>query len=334
MTLGITIGESDVLADVLGRVRLQGRVFCCADLSAPWSLALPGGPDVHFHVVEHGGGYLRIHGEGGATALGSGDLVIVMGGGGHVLSDGAGVPAVPLGQLVELGGGRRHRLRHGGGGAETRLVCGAFRFEAVPGDPLLGVLPAVLHVRAERARGWLAPALDLLMHEARHPGPGSEMLLTRLTDVVFVQAVRAWVEEQPKGHGGWLGALRDPQIGAALGLIHRQSGRPWTVASLAREVALSRSPFAARFTALVGEPPLAYLTRWRMLVAADLLRRGELHVGEVGRRVGYESEPAFSKAFRRWFGAPPVTYRRHLGAALPARPEPDAPLSALQPLPT
>src|SRR5439155_5527801 len=130
--------------------------------------------------------------------------------------------------------------------------------------------------------------LQLLAFEAHHARPGVQTMISRLTEIIFVQAMRLWMASQPAGQGGWLGALRDPQIGAALGLMHRAPERDWSVAALAREVAMSRSPFAARFTALVGEPPLAYLTRWRMHRAARLLHGDHLPVGEVARRVGYE----------------------------------------------
>ena len=140
-------------------------------------------------------------------------------------------------------------------------------------------------------------------------------MISRLTEIIFVQAMRLWMASQPAGQGGWLGALRDPHIGAALGLIHRAPERPWSVAALAREVAMSRSPFAARFTTLVGEPPLAYVTRWRMHLAARHFRSDSLSVSEVADRVGYKSAAALSKAFKRCFGLAPGTYRRRTAPA-------------------
>jgi len=157
---------------------------------------------------------------------------------------------------------------------------------------------------------WLEPTLKMLAYEARHPRPGSETLIARLIDIILVQAVRLWVEEQPHNQGGWLGALRDPQIGSVLGLIHREPQKNWSVSSLAREVAMSRSIFAAKFSSLVGEPPLTYLTRWRLWQASKLLAEGNLSVGETALRVGYDSEAAFSRAFKRHFGHSPLTHRR------------------------
>ncbi len=150
----------------------------------------------------------------------------------------------------------------------------------------------------------------MLAYEARHRRPGSETLIARLIDIILVQAVRAWVEEQPHDQGAWLGALRDPQIGVAIGLIHREPQRNWSVSALAREVGMSRSIFASKFSSLVGEPPLTYLTRWRLWQASRLLAEGGLSVGEAALRVGYESEAAFSKAFKRRFGQSPIAYRR------------------------
>jgi AraC-like DNA-binding protein len=153
----------------------------------------------------------------------------------------------------------------------------------------------------------------LLAAETRTPRAGTETIVTRLTDVVFVQLLRAWVERLPTGEGGWLGAMRDPQIGAALGLIHREPQRPWTIAALAAAVGSSRSPFASRFSSLVGEPPLAYLTRWRMQSATTMLNDGGLTVSEIAERVGYDSVPAFSKAFKRRLGRSPSSWRRRSG---------------------
>src|SRR5207253_4752553 len=205
-------------------------------------------------------------------------------------------------------------VRHGGGGAETALICGSFRFEGSRTHPLLSVLPPLIHIQGDggassRTTEWLSTTLRFLAAEARHPRPGAETLISRLTDVVFVQALRAWIESQPEGVGGWLGALRDRQIAAALGQIHRQPERDWSVARLASTVGMSRSSFAARFTALVGEAPLAYLTRWRMHLAGELLRGRDLSVSEIAGRVGYESEAAFSKAFKREAGISPGAYR-------------------------
>jgi AraC-like DNA-binding protein len=298
-------------------VRLRSRVFCRSELKAPWGMALKRSDYAHFHVIERGGAWLRIEGEE-PVALAGGDLVVVPHGAGHTLTDSIHSKARPLAEMA----GRRASeggcvvMRGGGEGAETQLVCGSFRFERREAHPLVELLPPLIHLRPAEtpAAEWLEATLRFLAWETREARPGTETIVSRLTDVLFVQVLRAWIESLPEGHGGWMGALRDRQVGAALALVHRAPERDWTNASLAEAVGMSRSRFAARFTALVGEPPLAYVSRWRLETAAGLLQDSGLSLAEVAQHVGYESEAAFSKAFRRRFGAPPGTYRRRSAA--------------------
>ncbi|HBL25509.1 MAG TPA: AraC family transcriptional regulator [Acidobacteria bacterium] len=311
----------DVLADVLGTLRLRSRVFCRSDLRAPWAMTLRSCDYAHFHVVEQGNAWLRLERRREALPLATGDLVIVPHGRGHTLADTPDAPPVPLERLPRQEAGGHYVLRHGGSGAATQILCGAFELGLGSDNPVLAALPPVLHVPGQSAGtgAWLGPLLQLLLHEARQPRPGTGTILTRLTDVIFVQAVRVWLDAQPEGGGGWLGALRDPQVGAALAHLHREPERDWSVTELAAAVGLSRSPFAARFRELVGEPPLTYLTRWRMRLAASLLRDGQLTLRELAERSGYESEAAFSKAFKRQLGLSPRTFRQRAVTA-PERP--------------
>jgi AraC-like DNA-binding protein len=298
-------------------VRLRSRVFCRSELKAPWGMALKRSDYAHFHVIERGGAWLRVEGQE-PVALAGGDLVVVPHGTGHTLTDSLATKARPLAEMA----GRRSSeggcvvMRGGGEGAETRLVCGSFRFERKEAHPLVALLPPLIHLRpAEtQAAEWLEATLRFLAWETREAKPGTETIVSRLTDVIFVLVLRAFIESLPEGRGGWMGALRDRQVGAALALVHRSPERGWTNASLAEAVGMSRSRFAARFTALVGEPPLTYVARWRLETAAGLLQDGALSLGEIAARVGYESEAAFSKAFRRRFGAPPGAYRRRAAA--------------------
>jgi AraC-like DNA-binding protein len=319
MSLVVKVESADVLTQVLETLGIQGRVFCRSEFSSPWSLAFPPSGFAHFHVLEQGSGWIRLEGESAAIPLVSGDLVIVPHGGGHVLFDSPETQPVPLERVFCRSEQGYPLMRHGGGGAESHFTCGSFQFQSPAESPLLSLLPPLIHIRGA-AEEWLASILQLLVYEARHGGPGAKAMISRLTDLIFVQAVRIWMESKPSDQAGWLGALRDPQIGTALGLIHRAPDRAWSVSALAREVAMSRSPFAARFTALVGEPPLAYLTRWRMHLAQSLLQSDSLSVSEVAGRVGYESAAAFSKAFKRRFGQAPGAYRGRNGRA--AAPEP------------
>ncbi len=312
MSLTLKSNGADVLTDVLNNLRLRGRVFCITDLSAPWAMSIEPDNLAHFHVVESGGGWIKLAGAKKAVPLASGDLALMPHGHGYILSDNSKVKPVSLERLLKRRAAGQQNLRHGGGGDETHMICGSFEFKSGVENPLLQLLPPLIHIRGYRGRAseWLELTLKLLANEARQARQGSEAILTRLSDVVFVQAVRVWIEQQPEDQGGWLGALRDPKIGAALALIHRQPERVWSVASLSSEVGMSRSLFAARFTAKVGQAPLSYLTLRRMQLAADLLQDGQLAVREVAGRVGYESEPSFNKAFKRRFGLSPGAYRR------------------------
>jgi AraC-like DNA-binding protein len=312
MAVVASLEKPDALTDVLDMLKPRGRVFCCSELSAPWAMSLPADGYARFHVIERGGAWLIMEGAKQVTPLASGDLVILPHGNGHVLADSPKTKPVPINRLVKGITDSAILLQHGGGGPQTLMTCGSFQIINGDFNPLLAVLPPLIHILSGRGQldEWLEPTLRMLAYEARHPRPGSETLVARLIDIILVQAVRVWVEEQPHDRGGWLGALRDPQIGAALGLIHREPQRNWSVSALAHEVAMSRSIFAAKFSSLVGEPPLTHLTRWRLWQASRLLAEGTLSVGETALRVGYESEAAFSKAFKRHFGQSPLAYRR------------------------
>src|SRR5262245_50550989 len=312
MGVAVSLEKPDALMDVLDMLKPRGRVYCCSEMSAPWAMSLPADGYARFHFIERGGAWLRVDGAKQATPLASGDLVILPHGNGHVLADSPKTKPVPINRLIKGKANSPCSVRHGGGGAQTLMACGSFQFEYVGTNPLLSVLPPLIHIRGGRGQPdeWVEPTRKMLAYEARHPRPGSETLIARLIDIILVQAVRVCVEAQPYDQAGWLGALRDPQIGAALGLIHREPHQNWSVSALAREVAMSRSIFAAKFSSLVGAPPLTYLTRWRLWQASRLLAEGNLSVRETALRVGYESEAAFSKAFKRHFGQSPLAYRR------------------------
>jgi AraC-like DNA-binding protein len=302
----IPAAPADPLAEALHLVHMDGAFYCRSELRAPWGMTLPPLPGyMWFHVVTTGG--LLLEAGDAVRTLVPGEVALVPRGEGHVLrSD----PAAPAPGILELDreqlSDRYEVLRHGGDGAPTLLLCGAVRFGHPAAASLVGVLPEILHLDAERLQGTLA----LMAAEAREPRLGGEAVITRLADILVIQALRAWMEGDPEARTGWLGALRDEQIGRAIALIHREPARDWTVASLARELAMSRSAFAARFTTLVGEPAMAYVTRWRMQVALAALRDEHATVGELAGRLGYRSEAAFARAFKRETGMPPGAVRR------------------------
>ena len=304
---------SDPLGEALHFLRMNGAFYCRSELTAPWGLTLPPMPGyVWFHVVTAGAARLEAA-DGGARTLAPGDLALVPHGEGHVLRSEAGAPAPGILDLEREAVSERYEiLRHGAGGAPAMLICGAVRFDHPAARQLVGSLPPVIHIEA--AGAWMQGTLRLMAAEASELRPGGEAVITRLGDILVIQAIRSWIETDPAARTGWLGALQDRQIGRALTLVHRDPAHDWTVASLAGEVAMSRSAFAARFTELVGEPAMAYVARWRMHLAVSALREEGATVGELADRLGYRSEAAFSRAFKRIVGVPPGA-ARHAAAA-------------------
>jgi AraC-like DNA-binding protein len=314
---------TDSLGEALHAFRMDGAFYCRSELTAPWGLSLPEMPRyLWFHVVTSGGCRLET-GAGDGVWLQPGDLALVTSGAGHALRSepDAAAPGVLDLEREQLSD-RYEILRHGGGGAGTLLICGAVRFDHPAARSVVDVLPEVIHVEAET--DWMQSLLRLMAAEARELRPGGEAVITRLGDILVIQAIRAWIRTDPSARSGWLGALQDRQIGRAIALIHREPSRDWTVASLAAELAMSRSAFAARFSELVGEPVMRYVTRWRMHLALAALRDERATVAELADRLDYRSEAAFARAFKRVIGVPPGAVRRGQGATS-SSPGPGAP---------
>jgi AraC-like DNA-binding protein len=303
---------ADPLGEALHSLRMNGAFYCRSELSAPWGLTLPPMPGyMWFHVPTAGRALLEIDGPE-ATLIRPGDFTLVPHGEGHALRSEPEAPAPGILELErEYVSDRYELLRYGGGGAPTTLICGAVRFDHPAARNLVEILPAVIHVEESGSvqLEWMQSTLRLMAAEARELRPGGEAVVTRLADILVVQAIRFWLESDPAAQGGWLGALQDKQIGRAIALIHKEPARPWTVAALAGELAMSRSAFAARFTELVGEPVMHYVARWRMQLALRLLGDGAT-VGELAGQLGYRSEAAFARAFKRVMGVPPGAVRR------------------------
>jgi AraC-like DNA-binding protein len=294
---------------------MNGAFYCRSELTAPWGLSLPAMPGyLWFHVVV--AGTLQVETGEGVRTLSAGELALVPRGTGHALRSDDAAPAPDILSLErERVSDRYEVLRHGGGGPATALICGAMRLEHPAARNLIAALPATIVVGADAPGAeWIQTVLRMLAAEAGRPRPGGEAVITRLADIVVIQALRAWIEADPGARSGWLGALRDPLIGRAIALVHADPARPWTVEGLARELAMSRSAFAARFTELVGEPAMQYVTTWRMHVALTELQGGAT-VGGLADRLGYRSEAAFARAFKRVIGTPPGAVRR---AGVPA----------------
>jgi len=304
---------TDPLGEALHFLRMNGAFYCRSELTEPWGMTMMPMPGyIWFHVVTDGRVWLEA-GEADATLLARGDLGLVPHGEGHVLRSEPGVPAPGILDLEREEVSERYEiLRHGGGGAPTTLICGAVRFDHPAARTVIEILPHILRVEASGSAEveWMQSTLRLMAAEARQLRPGGEAVITRLGDILVIQAIRSWIETDPAAQTGWLGALRDPQVGRAISLIHRDPARDWSVAALARELAMSRSAFSARFTELVDEPAMQYVTRWRMQVAVNSLKHDGATVAELASRLGYRSEAAFARAFKRVIGVPPGAVKR------------------------
>jgi len=305
-------GETiDILGDLLSTLRFSTLVYGHIELGAPWGLSFPDLPGTaSLVVVARGSAQIETDKSGEATVLSAGDVALLPGGGAHVLRDGKGSPVHVLAASQCQRASGMNPLRLGGKGARTTLVAGSFRYGAGRRLPLFETLPPVIHIAASdgRASPWLSSTVQLLIAETTARSPGGTVVVSRLVDVLFVQALRTFLMGGTCRHG--LRALGDPQIGKALQWVHERPAEAWTVEGLAHAVGMSRSAFAARFSELVGEPPLEYVSRWRMTKAAELLRESKLSVLDVAEQAGYRSEAAFNRAFKRYEGTAPARYRR------------------------
>lgn len=329
----------DPLSDVLRTVRLRGSVFFMLDMSAPWAAGMPDGATLapilvpqaqqvlSFHVIARGACWGGLLGEA-PVRFEAGDVVVFPRGDGYYFSTPrqAALPSDPMAALGFMRGmkdGQLPFIIQGGGGGPDRLgvVCGFLGCDTSPFNPLLATLPRLLHIR--RAPGVESDRLDRLMEltlaEARDPAPGGESVRLRLSELMFVEVIRRYLGGLAPEQSGWLAGLRDEYVGRALSLLHERAGHPWTLEGLAVDVGLSRSAFADRFARIVGEPPMQYLARWRMQMAARLLTDGTAKVASVALEVGYDSEAAFSRAFKKITGMAPAAWRgRRPSASKPA----------------
>lgn len=304
----------DPLGEALHFLHMSSVFYTRSEFTAPWALALPAFPDcIMFHVIMSGRCWLELEGSD-PRLLQSGDFVLVPHGEGHRLLSESGVPGANLFDLPREQISERYEiLRYGQGGAAANIICGAVRFDHPAAHQLVRLLPKLIFIEAWRSpqMEWIQSILRLMAIEARELQPGGETIITRLADILVIQSIRSWMAEDPLAQKGWLGALHDKQIGYAILLIQRNPARMWTVASLANEVAMSRSAFAARFKELVGESPMQYVTRWRMNVALTWIKEKDISVRELAYRFGYQSEAAFSRAFKRFIGVSPGAARRN-----------------------
>jgi AraC-like DNA-binding protein len=298
----------DPLSDILSLLRPDSYGFRGLDAGGDWALAF--GPDdgVKCYAIQSGSCRLALDGAADAVRLAAGDVVLLPGGKGYRLYSAAGAtpvdafrffPTVPAGETAVLNGG-----------GDLTGVGGYFSFAGMHAGLLLGMLPPVVHIRAETHKTMLRWSIDRLMHELRAPQPGSALIAGHLAQALLIEALRLHLAEHAHHSTGWLFALADRRMHAAIAAIHAEPGRKWTLAGLARVAGMSRSSFAARFKNTVGEPAMDYLTRWRMMIASDRLANGGVSIAAVAPTVGYESESAFGAAFKRVLGRPPGQFAK------------------------
>ena len=312
----------DAFSEALNGVRLKGAMFFSAAFTEPWRLSTPHCRElpvasgaahmVVYHFVVDGSARARLDG-GPEVDLSPGDVVVFPFGEPHHLSGGAGVTRVETAAVLRKIATRDlSPMQAGGGGATTRFVCGYLTCDPLLCGPILESLPRMLkvNIRTDRSGHWLEQSILHLVDEAASDQAGSDVMLAKLSEALFVDTLRRYVASLPDQATGWLAGARDPFVGRSLALLHSRAHHPWTIAQLAADVGLSRSALVERFTRYPATPPMAYLTGWRMRLAAQALTTTSKGVADIASDVGYESEAAFNRAFRRAFGVPPARYRR------------------------
>ncbi len=315
----------DAFSEILSAVKLHGAVFFSAEFSAPWGISVPASNrtaatlslgashQVLYHFVIDGGAVVELE-DGQSIELKPGDVVIFPHGDPHHMSSGKGAirPFPNYGIAAKIKARDLSPLHAGGGGDTSRFVCGYMTCDPHLSRPILNGLPPAfrVNIRTDRSGQWLESSILHLVEEAASGRVGSEAMLAKLSEALFVDTLRRYVAGLPEQQMGWLAGTRDPIVGKSLGLLHSRIAHPWTIADLASEVGISRSALVERFTRYLSEPPMTYLTRWRLQLAAQSLKKTSRGVAEIANDVGYESEAAFNRAFKREFGQPPGRYRR------------------------
>jgi AraC-like DNA-binding protein len=316
----------DALSDVLRVAHLTGGVFLHAEFFAPWCMAARVAPEhcapvlgrashlILYHYVVEGDFKIRVEGQvGESLTIGAGEIVLLPRNDLHLIGSDLSLPPVAGSDIIHPPkDGGLFSIHHGGAGARTRLICGFLGCASAEGNPVISTLPPLLKLNVEQggAAEWIRSTFQYAAEQISAGRPGSETVLAKLSELLFVEAVRRYAETLPEGQTGWLAGLRDTHVARALALIHRDIARPWTVDELGREVGLSRSALADRFMRLIGVPPMHYLASWRMQVATEKLRNTSASLAQIAEIVGYDSEAAFSRAFKKAFGAAPATWRR------------------------
>ena len=316
----------DALSDVLRVARLKGGVFLHAEFTEPWCIAAQMAPQLcspymgpvehlmPYHYVVEGELVITTHADpGDVRRLGAGEVVLVPHNDVHTMGSEILRSPVPASDIIRpRDSSSLFSIQHGGGGKPARVVCGFLGCDGAKHNPVLSTLPSMLVLNVDEGGGaeWIRSTFQFAADEVAAGRPGSEAVLAKLSELLFVEAVRRYAETMPEGQTGWLAGLRDPYVARVLGLFHGDVGCAWTIEDLAREVGLSRSALGDRFVKLLGMPPIQYLSHWRMQVASQELRNTSASLAQIAVAVGYDSEAAFSRAFKKTFGTAPATWRK------------------------
>ena len=304
--------HTDPLGEMLYLIRLNGALYCQSELTSPWGIEMPAMTGkMMFHIVLHGECWLNSGDK--SIQLSAGSLALLPSGLGHTISSDQHQNAVPLFDItIQQISDRYELMEFGGGGDYTQLACGVISFDHVAGAKLIEQLPSQIHIPSAEAESnlQLSTTLQLLQAEAASLNTGGETVMAHLADIIVIQAIRHWLETAEEAQTGWIAALKDPKIGKALSAMHEQPSEPWTVDSLASIAGMSRSGFTAKFTEQTGNSVKQYLTEWRMSLARMRLQHESLPLGQLAEELGYQSEAAFSRAYKRIMGESPVRHQR------------------------
>ena len=324
----------DALSAALNAVRMTGAIFFHAECAAPWGFAVPSVAQVqhvlspgterlvNYNLVTEGRAVARFS-DGTEITLRPGDLTILPHGDAHTVSNGSPRTFIDSAAgLADILQGSSSMMRFGESGEITRFICGFFGCERSADRLFLAGLPQLIriNIRDNPASAWLETSIRHLVSEAESDRPGRSILLSRMAESLFIEALRCYMEQLPSDQTGWLAGARDPVVGGILALLHRDPANDWTLDELASAVGSSRSVIARRFDRFIGDSPIAYLTRWRLELGARQLRASTKPVIQIAAEVGYESEAAFNRAFKRTFGLPPAQYRRRQANGTPVPP--------------
>jgi len=316
--------QMDLLADIVKVVRLDAALFFCAEFSAPWCFSVRASKEMAHHLSPTSGHLIIYHflTEGRAFAelpdaprveLTAGDIVFLPHGDAHLMGNGRyQKPIDSLSKFAKNIAGELKVARFGGGGEMTRFICGYMACSPRLSEVFLAGLPAIFKVNVSKtpAGEWIEESIRFSVNHTDEPISGSSSVRTKLAEVLFVETLRGYIDSLPADRIGWLAGARDPAIGHALSMLHRDPAHSWTISDLAKHVGLSRTRLAERFRHFLGEPPMTYLGQWRLKLAAEMLPTSDHSVAQVAATVGYGSEASFNRAFKREFACPPAQFRR------------------------